>query len=121
MIRVILLGISVAFALAQPGRAAELVMVEQPGCIWCARWHAEIGPAYPNTAEGAFAPLRQISLRGPHPEDLTFEGPLRITPTFVLMVDGQEKARLEGYPGEDFFWGVIARMFQDNSDFTGGS
>ena len=32
--------------------AADLVMVEEPGCPWCARWTAEIGPIYPKTAEG---------------------------------------------------------------------
>ena len=45
----------VAFAAcaALPARAAELVMMEQPGCVWCARFNAEIAPAYPKTDEGA--------------------------------------------------------------------
>ena len=37
-------------------RATELVMFEDPACAWCRRWHVEIGPAYPLTAEGQAAP-----------------------------------------------------------------
>ena len=98
----------------------ELVMVEQQGCIYCKLWHDQIGPAYPNTAEGRFAPVRHVDLHTPYPEDLTFEGRLMITPTFVLMVDGREVARIEGYPGEDFFWPMIDRMLKENTDYTGG-
>jgi hypothetical protein len=29
------------------------------------------------------------------------------------MVDGTEAARLEGYPGEDFFWGLLTQMIND--------
>lgn len=97
---------------AAPGAAprVELVMVEQPGCAWCAQWNAQVAPAYPNTPEGRFAPLRRIQLRDPLPEGLTFSRRAVFTPTFVLVVDGVEAGRIEGYPGEDFFWGVLGRM-----------
>jgi hypothetical protein len=101
--------------------AAELVMVEQRGCLYCKMWHDDVGPEeYALTPEGAAAPLRRIDLRPPYPEDLTFSGPLRITPTFVLVEDGVEVARLEGYPGEDFFWGLLGRMLGEHTDFKGG-
>ncbi|MDN3722589.1 hypothetical protein QW131_33425 [Roseibium salinum] len=29
-----------------PTVAAELIMLEQPGCVWCKRWNEEIGVAY---------------------------------------------------------------------------
>ena len=90
--------------------AAELVMVEEAGCVWCARWNAEIAPIYPRTDEGQTAPLRRIGLRDPRPDDLSFDAPLRITPTFVLVEDGHEVARMEGYPGEDFFWSLLGQM-----------
>jgi hypothetical protein len=100
---------------------AELIMVEERGCIWCARWNAEIAPAYPHTPEGAFAPLRRIDLRAARPEDVTFAAPLMITPTFVLVRDGVEVARMEGYPGEDFFWGLLGKMLEDHTDYEGGT
>lgn len=87
----------------------QLVMVEQAGCAYCARWHAEVGPEYPLTPEGRFAPLRPVTLRD-LPADLSFATRPVYTPTFVLMADGVEVGRLEGYPGEDFFWGLIGRL-----------
>ena len=39
-----------------------------------------------------------------------FATPVVLTPTFVLMEDGAEAGRIEGYPGEDFFWGLLGQM-----------
>ena len=44
---------------ALPAPAAEMLMLEQPGCAWCKRFNAEIAPAWPNTDEGKAAPLRR--------------------------------------------------------------
>lgn len=93
--------------------AAELIMVEEAGCPWCARFDAEIAPIYPKTPEAGTAPLRRIPLRGPHPDDLEFAAPLRVTPTFVLVEDGVELTRIEGYPGEALFWPMLTRMLQE--------
>lgn len=100
-----------------PAWAVELVMVEQPGCEWCARWNAEIAPAYPKTAEGKFAPLRRADLRA-LPEDLQLQRRVFFTPTFLLVEDGQERARLEGYPGEDFFWPLLADLLRTHTEFS---
>lgn len=98
----------------------ELIMVEENGCHWCARWNEEIAPIYPKTAEGKLAPLRRIDLHQTRPKDISFVRPLTFTPTFVLVVDGKEASRLEGYPGEDFFWGLLARMLdQADIDVSG--
>jgi hypothetical protein len=99
-------------AMTAPAAAAELVMVEEPGCIYCARWNAEIAPAYPKTAEGQAAPLLRIGLNAPRPGDLVFQTPLRITPTFVLVDSGVEVARMEGYPGDQFFWPLLGAMLE---------
>ena len=95
---------------ALPASAMELVMVEQAGCHWCAVWNEEIGPIYPKTDEGKTAPLRRIDLHRPVPEDLTIGARPSYTPTFILVKEGIEFGRLEGYPGEHFFWPLIAEM-----------
>lgn len=87
---------------------AVLVMVEEAGCIYCAQWNDEVGIAYPLTPEGAAAPLRRVDI-GALPDDLPFDSRPVFTPTFVLFVDGSEVGRLEGYPGEDFFWPLLGR------------
>ncbi|MBB4004069.1 hypothetical protein GGR03_003157 [Aurantimonas endophytica] len=93
-----------------PAAAAELLMLERPGCVWCERFNAEIAPAYPATAAGRIAPLRRIDLTEPWPHDLTDVAKERVTPTFVLVEDGQEIARMRGYPGDAFFWGLLDDM-----------
>jgi hypothetical protein len=100
--------------------AAEpsLVMVEQPGCVYCERWDAEIAPAYPKTAEGQFAPLIRADLRQGPPDGITYARRVVFTPTFVLIEDGQEQARIEGYPGEDFFWPLLSQMLVENTTFS---
>ncbi|MGC1506479.1 MAG: hypothetical protein WA782_20370 [Sulfitobacter sp.] len=102
------------------GADTRLVMVEEHGCMWCARWNDEISHIYPKTDVGKAAPLRRVDIHATPPADLTFARKLVFTPTFVLMVDGHEVGRLEGYPGEDFFWGVLEKMLSDAKiDITG--
>jgi thioredoxin-related protein len=100
--------------------AAELVMVEQPGCAWCAKWDHEVSAIYPLTPEGQAAPLRRVDLRA-KPDDLTYSRSVVFTPTFLLMENGVELARIEGYPGEDFFWGLLGMLLKQNTDFKGAS
>nr|AFI78371.1 sulfur/thiosulfate oxidation protein SoxS [uncultured bacterium ws101A12] len=101
--------------------AVQLIMVEEAGCIWCARWNTEISEIYPKTPEGQAAPLRRIDIRDRRPDGIDFSRPLTFTPTFVLVVDGAEVARIEGYPGEDFFWGLLKMHLTEHAGFTGGA
>lgn len=101
-------------------KAAELVMVEEAGCMWCAAWNKDISHIYPKTREGKFAPLRRIDIHDPLPDDLTFERSLAFTPTFVLIDEGREVARIEGYPGEDFFWGLLETMLLEHTTYKEG-
>lgn len=96
-----------ALIAAQGAIAAELLMFERPGCPWCARWKAEVGPAYPNTPEGRRAPLRQVMMQGPAPRDFPLAEPVIYSPTFVLIEDGREIGRITGYIGEEPFWGLL--------------
>lgn len=89
-------------------RAAELVMFESAACTWCKLWHEEIGPVYPKTAEAACAPLRRVDINAAWPKDLESIARVTFTPTFVVVENGQERARLVGYPGEEFFWPLLA-------------
>ena len=87
-----------------------LLMAEETGCYWCARWNAEIAHIYPKTDEGRTAPLQRYDLHSDTP-DVEFAQKVRFTPTFILVSDGKEVGRIEGYPGEDFFWGLLTMMF----------
>lgn len=115
-------ALAVVFSVAStlPARAVELVMVEQPGCYTCKLWNAEIAPIYPRTEAGKFAPLRREQLHD-RPDDLSYARTVNFTPTFILIDDGQELARLEGYPGADFFWWHIETMLAKHAGFAGAT
>ena len=113
--RILLLGAIFSIGFAPLTRSAELIMVEEAGCIWCARWNAEISDIYPKTDEGRQAPLRRVDLND-LPADIDFVSRPVFTPTFVLVQDGQELGRLEGYNGDEFFWFLLNRLLENNAD-----
>ena len=112
----IVAALAVLWAMAANAAPAELqlLMFERDGCSYCRQWNEEIGPAYPRTAEGAAAPLRRIDIAQPLPVGITLTGrPPVFTPTFVLLREGAEVARIEGYAGDEFFWVLLARMLSE--------
>ncbi len=100
-------------ALASPLAAAELVMFERDGCIWCARWDREVGQVYAATAEGRTAPLRRVNVGAGRVDEPALASPVRYTPTFVLIDKGREIGRITGYMGDDAFWGLLGKMLAD--------
>ncbi|ULB11430.1 thioredoxin family protein [Cereibacter azotoformans] len=102
----------VLLALGAAPAAAELrlMMIEQPGCVWCEAWDREVAPVYDRTAEGQAAPLVRQQLRADLPEGVSLARPATFTPTFVLTEDGHEVGRIEGYPGDSFFWALLGQM-----------
>lgn len=101
---------AVLLGMAVPAVSAELVMYRRAGCPYCLAWDREIGPVYPKTEIGKTLPLRQVHLDRGKDNSVELKSPIRYTPTFVLVEDGREKARIEGYPGEFFFWGVLEKL-----------
>lgn len=96
-------------AAAEPPRA-ELVLVETAGCGFCARWRAEVGPAWAAAPEGRAAPLRTVDLKALRlgGGDVALSGPPpRLAPTFLLVVDGREAGRIEGYANDFAFWSQV--------------
>ena len=109
----IIASFALLVSLAAPAAAeVRLLMAEERGCIYCARWNAEIAPAYPKTPEGQAAPLVRYDLHADEPP-ARIAYSVRYTPTFILVRDGVELSRIEGYPGEDFFWGLLGQMLSD--------
>lgn len=89
-----------------------LLMAEEDGCMWCARWNAEISEAYPKTTEGRTAPLVRFDMYDAPPDGITLLSSVRFSPTFILVRNGIEVDRIEGYPGEEFFWGLLGMMLE---------
>ena len=93
-------------------------MIDQQGCHYCQMWEAEIGPIYEKTEESQRAPLRKVDLRK-LPDDIEFTSRPVFTPTFVLVEDGKELGRIEGYAGEEFFWFLVGQLLDAHPAATG--
>lgn len=99
------------------GEGVRLIMVEQPGCAYCAAWDDQIAQAYDRTDEGRFAPLERADLRMGAPEGVEYDRRVQFTPTFILVREGREIARMEGYVGQDFFWPLFRGMLERHTAF----
>lgn len=89
-------------------RAAELVMFDDPTCVWCRKWLREVGPGYPHSDEGHLAPLRRIDIKNQSASGVALKASVTATPTFVVADDeGREVGRITGYPGPDFFYPAL--------------
>lgn len=104
--------ILLANAASASQNSVELLMIEEPGCVYCGKFNREIAPAYPKTTEGAIAPLRRVQLYEPWPQELEHIEKPRYTPTFILISEGKEIDRLLGYPGDDHFWFLLGEMLE---------
>ncbi|MDJ1018185.1 MAG: hypothetical protein QNJ35_16870 [Paracoccaceae bacterium] len=97
------------FSAGEQADAADLYMVDAPGCPWCAAWEREIGPIYPKTEESRRAPLTRVDI-GDVGETVDLKSRVIFTPTFLLVEDGRELDRMEGYTGDEFFWVLLNQM-----------
>lgn len=109
-------------AIAEPAAAIDwqaqplrLLMVERRGCIYCEKWDAEIGPGYAASTEGQQAPLLKVDLNGTWPDGIVLGARPFLTPTFILLEHGHEQARIEGYPGDEFFYPLLGGMLRDHA------
>lgn len=108
-------GFSMALTSMQVS-ASELLMVEEKGCYWCERWDQEISAIYPKTSAGQYAPLRRVDINA-LPGEIRFHSGVMFTPTFILIDTHEELARIEGYPGEDFFWPLLEIILTAHTPF----
>ena len=102
-------------ASARTGAAPRMVMLERADCAPCRRWLAEIGERAWNLSEpGRRAPLWRVDVARGLPAPLAFLRDWQVTPTFVLVADGAEIGRIQGYGGDIFFWpraeALVARL-----------
>lgn len=115
--RISVLLASIVTVFSTSASAAELIMVEAPGCHYCIEWKKTIGPIYPLTEAGQYAPLVVVDKSDPAPFAAGYTTPVIYTPTFILVENGEELGRLLGYPGEDFFWALLEQMLEDTTAF----
>lgn len=92
--------------------AAELLLVEDPRCGPCILFDRQVRPIYSKTDEGRIAPIRRVGFGAPAPAPYAFIGQPKVAPTFVLVHEGLEVGRIEGYSSDELFWMSLASLMQ---------
>lgn len=118
-----LVALVAAMLLAPTGRAArnpgqaqptavtqELIVLEAPNCIYCAIFRRDVLPNYQKSKRAAELPIRFLDLNDPAADQLKLSSSVTIVPTVVLMRDGSEAGRIDGYWGPEAFFQSISRM-----------
>jgi len=92
---------------AQANSGLGLIMVDDPNCVYCRKWDAEVGRSYSRTPQGRFAPLVRVRRKS---RELANLNPVIYTPTFILVRRGEELSRMTGYPGAEAFYSELDRL-----------
>ena len=110
--RTLFLSFLVALSLIEAMRAESsnlgLLMIDDTACPYCELWDEEIGYMYLKTQEGKLAPLIRHHYGEKLPQNIELLSEPVVTPTFILLENNKERFRIEGYPGEEFFWSFLA-------------
>lgn len=89
-------------AAGQPApTGAELIAFEAPGCNYCPVFRRDVAPTYATTRAGKIAPLRFLDVNDRAADTLELARPITMVPTVVLMQDGVEIGRIDGYVGRE--------------------
>lgn len=77
--------------------SAELVFVEIRSCVHCIRFNKQMAGPYQASETGQKVPLRRVDLMQRWPADLKAVDRPPYTPVFILVEDGKELGRFNGY------------------------
>jgi len=83
-------------------------MIDDTSCSYCDLWEEEIGFMYSKSQEGKLAPLIRYQYGEKLPQEIKLLSEPVFTPTFILLEDNKEQFRIDGYPGEEFFWSFLS-------------
>jgi hypothetical protein len=94
--------------------ASELLYIYAPDCAACQRFDREILPYYEQTDEARKLPIIKISLAdwqtGRHSKSGCQTQPVKVTPTFIALLNCKEQDRIAGYSKEELFWMSVHRI-----------
>ena len=99
---------TLALTLIAPNKIAaadsRLIMVTSDHCSYCQAWELDVGAVYDKSPYARTLPLTRVDIGSKKLEDVTFQKPVVGTPTFLIIHNGQEIDRQNGYIGEEMFW-----------------
>ena len=84
-----------------------LIMVTDKNCPYCQAWEREVGSVYPNTTLSIEYRLVRVELKRPLSKFNSLTKSVHGTPTFILINNGLEIGRIEGFSDAEMFWWLL--------------
>lgn len=94
----------------------EVIAVEAPGCGYCNLFRRDVAPAYAASAAAKTAKLRFLDLNDKAIEAIRFAQPISLVPTVVVVKDGVEVARINGYVAPHSFYALIKSVLNEQAN-----
>ena len=93
--------------------ADQLLMITSTGCPYCEVFESEVGNSYALTQEAKILPLTRHDFFANFPAYMGHIKPATMTPTFIIIKDGNEVGRIVGYSDQDLFWWQLSEFIGD--------
>jgi thioredoxin-related protein len=85
----------------------EIVVVEEPNCLYCALFRRDLYPAYAASPRSREVPMRFISVAELSASRLSLTQSVNVVPTILVLADGTEIGRIPGYATTEIFFSAI--------------
>ena len=99
-------ALALTFAASPQTAVADirLIMVTSDHCPYCRAWELDIGTVYDKSSYAKTLPLTRVEIGSKMPGGLTLQKPVVGTPTFLIIHNGREINRRNGYFDAEMFW-----------------
>ena len=104
LIKAFALALTFAASLQTAAADSRLIMVTSDYCPSCQAWELDVGKVYDKSPYATTLPLTRVEIGSKMPGGVTFERPVVGTPTFLIIHNGQEIGRQNGYIDAEMFW-----------------
>lgn len=92
---------------ALAGARYEIIAFEAQGCTYCAHFRKDIARSYERSERSKRAPVRYLDVKAGEVANLKLAGAITLLPTAVILRDGIEIGRIDGYTGRENFYRVL--------------
>lgn len=88
----------------------EIVVVEEPNCLYCTLFRRDLFPAYAASPRAREVPMRFINVAELDASRLHLTRAVDVVPTVLVMKEGAEIGRVPGYATREIFFSAINAM-----------
>ena len=104
LIKAFALALTFAASLQTAAADSRLIMVTSDYCPSCQAWELDVGKVYDKSPYAITLPLTRVEIGSKMPGGVTFQKPVVGTPTFLIIYNGQEIGRQNGYIDAEMSW-----------------